>query len=383
MKQSRRRFARLAFFASAGLPLLRFKNKESNTDLYKLPLNNKNVDKTWLELNGQVYGAKPSSKGPIGGGSSYESIVKQGDYLVRNLDELIDALSKAKASEVVFIPSDVVIDMTTSIYIEELVLNIPAGVTLSSDRGVNGSLGALICSDALKTPLMLKILGADVRITGLRLQGPNPKRYMEHHAKSFGPGGERHAYYYKFPVSSGINCEFDGLEVDNCDISGFSRAGIYLNSGTGHHIHHNYIHHCQYNGLGYGVSHNTAQSLIEYNYFDYNRHSIAGTGRPGCSYVARHNVELGESLSHCFDMHGGRDRKDGTAIAGTSIEIYNNTFRSPNFAIGVRGDAEEQCLIYRNWFVEHRDVDVAVRPYGFKMTKAYDNAYGRTPLKAN
>ncbi|GAA5219592.1 hypothetical protein GCM10025777_02220 [Membranihabitans marinus] len=340
-------------------------------------------DKTYLELEGKLYGAKPNELGAIGGGTSYKAVVKKGDYVVRSLDELIEALSKAQGGEVVFVPGDAVIDMTTSIYIEELVLNIPAGITLASDRGVKGSQGGLICSDALKTPMMLKIMGAGVRITGLRLQGPNPKRYMEHHAKSFGPGGKRHEYYYKFPVSSGINCEYDELEIDNCDISGFSRAGVYLYSGKGHHIHHNFIHHCQYNGLGYGVSHNTAESLIEYNNFDYNRHSIAGTGKPGCSYVARHNVELGESLSHCFDMHGGRDRKDGTAIAGTNIEIYNNTFRSPNFAIGIRGDAEEQCLIYRNWFVEHSDVDVAVRPYGFKMTKAYDNAYGQAPVKSN
>lgn len=48
---------------------------------------------------------------------------------------------------------------------------------------------------------------------------------------------------------------------------------------------------------------------------------------PGCSYIARHNVELGVSLSHACDMHAGRDRNYSTDIAVTTIEVYNNTFR--------------------------------------------------------
>jgi len=59
--------------------------------------------------------------------------------------------------------------------------------------------------------------------------------------------------------------------------------------------------------------------MIERNWFNHNRHSIAGTGKPGCGYLACHNVEAGTSLSHCFDMHGGRDRKDGTDTAGTDF----------------------------------------------------------------
>jgi len=85
----------------------------------------------------------------------------------------------------------------------------------------------------------------------------------------------------------------------------------------------------QRNGLGYGVSHGYGKnisSLVECNLFDYNRHSIAGTGVPGNSYEARNNVELGASLSHNFDMHGGKGRRDGTDIAGTKILIHHNTF---------------------------------------------------------
>ncbi len=336
---------------------------------------------TWVEIDGLTYGAKADDRGPIGGGDGYVSIITKGDFDVTDLDDLLEALTKAKAGQTVFIPAETEIDLTARIYIEQLVLEVPEGVTLAGDRGHNNSKGALLTSDALRTPVMIRAAGLDVRITGLRLRGPNSKRYLGHHKRSFGQGGDGHKYYYKFPTSDGIRTRHARLEVDNCEISGFSHGGVYLITGDGHHIHHNYIHHCQYQGLGYGVSHNTASSLIEYNLFDWNRHSIAGTGRPGNSYVARHNVELGVSLSHCFDMHGGRDRKDGTDIAGTSIEIYNNTFRGPQTPVVIRGVPQEKCEVHHNWFLKHRDAGHAVRSSG--KTRVFRNVYAEKPKPAN
>ncbi len=335
---------------------------------------------TWVEVDNVVYGAKPGEIGPIGGAKGYANIVTKGDYVVNDLDALLDALSKAKAGQVVFIGGESTIDLTARIYIDKLVLEVPEGVTLAGNRGHAGSAGALLTSDALKTPVMIRAAGPGVRITGLRIQGPNPKRYLDHHRRSFGPGGTGSGYYYKLPTSNGISTRHTRLEVDNCEISGFSHAGVDLVTGDRHHIHHNHIHHCQYQGLGYGVCHNTASSLIEYNLFDFNRHSIAGTGRPGNSYVARHNVELGTSLSHCFDMHGGRDRKDGTDIAGTSIEIYNNTFRAPQTPVVIRGVPEDKCHVHHNWFVTRSEAGRAVR--ASDRTRVFDNIYGDEPAPA-
>jgi hypothetical protein len=334
---------------------------------------------TWVEIHGVVYGAKADNRGPIGGGGGYTNIVTRGDFTTRDLESLVEALSKAKAGQVVFIPGDAEIDLTTRVYIDQLVLEVPAGVTLASDRGHHGSAGALLTSDALKTPIMIRAMGPKVRITGLRIRGPNPKRYLEHYARAFGPGGGRHADYYKFPTQDGIRTDHDGLKVDNCDLSGFGHAGVYLHSGKDHHIHHNFIHHCQYQGLGYGVCHDTASSLIEYNLFDWNRHSIAGSGRPGCQYVARHNVQLGTSLHDCFDVHGGRDREDGTEIAGTIIEIYNNTFRAPQRPIYIGGVPQEKSEVHHNWFPKHPDRESSVR--ASEKTIVRDNAYGEEKPK--
>ena len=339
-----------------------------------------NLQDSWVEIKKGIYGAKPDGSGPIGGGKGYGNLVTSGDFVVQDFDELLKALAVAKPGQVVFIPAETWINLTTHIYIDEFVLKIPEGVTLASDRGYKGSKGALLTSHSHKTPAMITAGGPNVRITGLRIQGPNPHRHLEHHKRSFGPGGLGREYYYKFPVSRGIVTDHPGLEVDNCEISAFSASAIYLRKGDEHHIHHNFIHQCQYNGLGYGISHGAASSLIERNTFNENRHSLAGTGVPQSGYIARHNIELGVSLSHCFDMHGGRDRKDETDIAGTTIEIYNNTFRAPETAVVIRGIPEEKCEVYHNWFVKHQDVEQAVRGISNK-TIVFNNVYGKKPTE--
>ena len=334
-------------------------------------------DPTWLSIDGTDFGARPDERGPIGGGSGYGSIATGGTHTATQLEGLIDALSRATTGQTVLVPGDAEIDLTTFIYMDDFVLEVPAGVSLVGERGNGGSPGALLTSDALRTSPMIRALGPGVRVSGLRIRGPNPKRYLDHHHRAFGEAGGGHEYYYRFPTQSGISADADGLEVDNCEISGFGLAGVRLAGGRDHHIHHCYIHHCQYQGLGYGVSHATAASLIEHNLFDCNRHSIAGSGQPGCQYTARHNVELGTSLSHCFDMHGGRDRKDGTDVAGSSIEISHNTFRAPERAVCIRGVPEDTCAVHHNWFLRHDGPEAAVR--AAERTEVHTNAYGDTP----
>jgi len=332
------------------------------------------VGQTWVEIGGTVYGAKPDGRGPIGGGPGYTKLVTAGQFKVTTLDGLIDALAKAKAGDVVYIDGSAEIDCTARVHVDGLVLEIPAGVTLAGDRGHKGSRGALLFSDALKTRPLIRVAGPNVRITGLRLRGPDPRRRMDHHRRSFQQGRGR-KYYYRFPVSDGIRTDHAGLEVDNCEIAGFSHAGVYLVAGEEHRIHHNYIHHCQYNGLGYGVCHDRAFSKIEYNLFNWNRHSIAGTGRPPSGYEAAHNVEIRHSLSHLFDMHGGADRKDGTNIAGTRISIHHNTFRPAIRAIKIRGLPQESADVHHNWFGAPAPGPRTVSSPG--RTRVHDNAYGR------
>ncbi len=345
------------------------------------------LGRTWVEIGGEVYGARPDEVGPIGGGAGYQRVITKGDYRVSTVDELIDALKKAQAGQVVFVAGDADIDCTTLVFAESLVLGIPEGVTLASDRGHNGSPGAILYSDSFATNPLIRALGPKVRLSGLRIRGPDPKPRLDHHRRSFNPArGDskvQHAYYYRFPISSGIEATQPGLEVDNCELSGWSHAAIHLVSGTDHHIHHSYIHHNQYNGLGYGVAHGYGKesvSLIEYNLFDYNRHSIAGTGKPGNAYEARNNVEIAHSLSHCFDMHGGSDRQDGTEIAGDWVKVHHNTFRPDCQAVVIRGVPQQSVEIHHNWFRQDAPGANVVRPWpagGATRVECRDNAYGQ------
>jgi hypothetical protein len=68
-------------------------------------------EQTWVEIDNVVYGAKPDARGPIGGGNGYVNIITEGDYTVRDLDALLEALSKAKSGQVVFMPAETVIDI--------------------------------------------------------------------------------------------------------------------------------------------------------------------------------------------------------------------------------------------------------------------------------
>lgn len=327
---------------------------------------------SWVELDGVVYGAKPDDRGPIGGGKGYTQMVLRGDRTVSTLDQLLDALKDAKPGTVIFISGKAEIDCTARVAIERLVLAVPQGVTLASDRGQGDSQGALIFSDAFNTLPLVRATGPDVRITGLRLRGPDPRQRLDHYNRSFAEG-RGHTYYYKFPVSRGVATTQSALTVDNCELSGWSHAAVFLEAGDNHQVHHNFIHHNQYAGLGYGVSLDVATALIEFNVFNYNRHSIAGTGRPGCAYEAANNIQLDVASAHCFDMHGGADRKDGTDVAGQRLSIHHNTFRALRGAVTIRGRPQDQAEIHHNWFSQPT-LGQAVTTQGKAMI--HDNVFG-------
>ena len=342
----------------------------------------------WFQKHGQVFGAKPGHLGPIGGGAGYKRIVLGGDYNVKDVDGLVEALKEAKAGQVIFIDGDVELDVTDLVFTVKFFFMLRGGLTLASNRGHNGSKGAILRSGHFSTAPLLNVLGLNARITGLRIIGPDPKPRLEHHRRAFQPQrGDRKAqrrYYSRFPNSRGIQTKHGFLEVDNCELRGWSHAAIYLMGGDNHHIHHNYIHHNQRNGLGYGVVlgyGKNISSLIEYNLFDYNRHSIAGTGVPGNSYEARNNVELGESLGHNFDMHGGSDRKDGSITAGTKILIHHNTFMNPQVRpVAIRGKPQDEARIYNNWFAQEKPGPNVLKPWPpgpESNVLLYNNAFGR------
>ena len=299
------------------------------------------------------FGAEVNPTGdPIGGCKGYRRVVDRCDYDVKTLEELLAALKEVKAGQVVYVNDNAEIDLTG-----EQKIVIPGGVTVASGRGRGGSEGALLYSNELATSPMFLAGGEKVRVTGLRLRGPDQERRTEQMRKLYKEGR-----YYSIPNSDGIISAHSGLEVDNCELWGWSHAAIFLKRGAlKAHIHHNNIHHNQRSGLGYGVCLDQADALIEANLFDWCRHHIAGTGRPGTSYEARYNLVLENANGHSFDMHGGRDRKDRTDIAGDTIKIHHNTFKATGVpAFVIRGRPQQSADIHHNWFL-HSGPDKAIR----------------------
>ena len=317
-----------------------------------------------------LFGADANPTGnPLGGGPGYGRILSSGDFRVASAPELVAALGRATSGQVVYVADSARIDLSGMKDIR-----IPAGVTLASGRGRGGSNGALIFATPLDTYPLFQAGGPGVRVTGLRLQGPDGERRTEQMKQLYAEGR-----YYSIPNSDGIQSSHPGLEVDNCEIWAWSHGGVYLKAGSTANVHHNDIHHCQREGLGYGVVLDQADAIIEANRFDYCRHHIAGTGRPGTSYEARYNLVLENANSHSFDMHGGVDRGDGTDIAGSLILIHHNTFRAAAVsAVVIRGRPLQIADVYNNVFAQTNSTAAVKQTASSGNVRHYRNQYGPT-----
>jgi PKD repeat protein len=302
--------------------------------------------------SGECYGADTCNPtgNPIGGGAGYTDIISQTNpnvkYVVTTKDQFLTALRSAKSGEIIFVPNTANIDMSGV-----WSTTIPAGVTLASDRGYNGSAGGRIFDYNTNNPggwgtsiSMLVVNGNNVRITGLRLEGSETSKVYSGYEGTFG-------------IYSGGHT---GVEIDNNELSGWGQAAIteWMGNDAGSnttqkaalatpeigsgimYVHHNYIHHCQIEAEGYGVNVVRGSVLIKANLFDYCRHAIAADGGEWEGYEATYNKYLTHAYSHIFDVHGtdlGGNYKDG-GYAGNTYRINHNTILSnTSHAIDIRG----------------------------------------------
>jgi hypothetical protein len=151
------------------------------------------------------------------------------------------------------------------------------------------------------------------------------------------------------------------------------RIGFFNVSDT--YIHHNDIVDIPAPTFGYAVTIYQGDPMIEYNYFDATRHTIAGFGGYLKSeYTARHNLCGPRTKLHVFDMHGWLwfDDFDSKCELGDflsqyvdnwvagSMTIENNVVLAsqsmapdsefPQEAVVVRGIPFKEVQIRNNWF---------------------------------
>jgi len=305
------------------------------------------------------YGADANPTGnPIGGGDGYTDIISRDDprvkFIVDTRDELLSALQSARSGDVIYVEGNANIDMSG--YVD---IYVPAGVTIASNRGENGAAGGRIYQNRdgggweYDWAPLFRTAGQNARFTGLRIEGPD---------KTTSAPRARCAIHATYP-----------LEVDNCEIAGwsFTGIGIYRTGGVsdmknGGYFHHNHIHHCQWNEMGYGIVVNDgAVCLIEANYLEYCRHAIAGDGNVGTGYEARYNI-FGPNFiaNYAFqvDMHGKPNPSGPGTIAGDTIRIHHNTFMATGHPaadqmgplginpIRIRGVPRVGAYVDHNWF---------------------------------
>ncbi len=287
-----------------------------------------------------------------GGGHGYPDLAHPScaDAVVSTREELEAALAGAASGDLVYVDDDARIDLTG---IEEP-LCIPGGVTLASGRGRTS--GALVYTTDVVRRAILDACGDDVRITGLRILGADPWR-----CPPGAPDGCGSACCRDFsPTSIGVRAfGDDGLEVDNCELAGWSLSAIRLLDSVDDHVHHNHIHHNNRAGLGYGVllsdlssSTPPVEVVVEHNRFDANRHAIAGSGGSMQSYDARFNLALPSASGHVFDMHGMHERSGyDDPWAGGRLRIHSNTVLPTRVqAVVIRGRPMIGAWIYDNCF---------------------------------
>ena len=296
----------------------------------------------------------------IGGGAGYHDVKTSGDYTVTDKATLLSALSGATYGQVVYVTEGTTIDLTG-----EFPVGIPAGVTMAGNRGEDGSPGAIIKKTA-HTPgfigspdingwytssweePMFYIMGDDVRVTGLQLEG-------EMYPQDYG-NKKKQTSESEYLVGIFANAK-TGFEVDNNEIRGWAWSGISMKECPDAYIHHNFIHSNQARGEGYGSNLYGGNVLFEANLYDYNRHAITGAGLAGETYEARYNIVLGNGDAiggHHFDVH---QDEEGGLFAGDTYRIHHNTFmdgiginRGKLASIGIRQRPETGAFIDYNLF---------------------------------
>ena len=158
---------------------------------------------------------------------------------------------------------------------------IPANTTLASGRGRDGSRGARLFSRTFTDCPLFDVKGAGVRISGLRIHGPDPSIENDDPIHC---GGKR----------ARSRIRHDGpvrwaTEIDNNELSAWPKRA-WTSRAFGVRVHHNVI---QFNrrheddgtcgdheyGLGYGVVVGPGSVTVQANVFDHNRHDIASNGR--------------------------------------------------------------------------------------------------------
>lgn len=273
------------------------------------------------------------------------------------VQDLRDKIERAKPGAVIKLDNQAFLDLS-----DEGPIVIKKRITLKGIREEGKGRPVLT---SWKKPLPLISVQADgVIIEGLKIEGveTDAKKKEIIDLNKQGKKG-----VYAFPVTRGIHVLANDVVIKDCEISGFSHAAIFAENAVNLLVEDNFIHHNQRWGLGYGVSlHLLSTAKIFNNKFNYNRHSIAGSGSPGQSYEAAYNWFGKNHSDSPLDMHGGKDRGDGTQIAGKVVYIHHNTIRDAINPAFIHRGIPQDFVIFEHNNLEHNEDSNVIGYYNLK-----------------
>lgn len=255
------------------------------------------------------------------------------DRVIETASAFRNAVESAAAGEVVWVPGHLELDVTGLKNLQPA-----ANVVVASDRGIDGSAGAVLSASESVHPF-LKLRGDGARITGLRFDFPVTTKGTHSHD---GTG-------------TGVAVDAANVEIDNCVFRGFSHAGVETGREGyvgGTHVHHSHFVDNPKDGLGYGVVVYGGDPLIQANYFDNNRHAIAADGSKDCAYTAYRNFCGPHTVSHTLDMHAGSDGQGGRRFDIIQNVILATERKDGHVESGIyiRGNPLEESVIAHNQF---------------------------------
>lgn len=259
------------------------------------------------------------------------------------------ALERAHAGTVIEL--DPAFDLTLS-----TPLRIPGGVTVRGGRSATQAGARLKDPERVTQHTLLTIDGPDVRITGLRLEGPTDSNQV--HVVVQSPNGSFTLVEEATVRGIDAHSSHERTLIDDNELSKWrgSAVKVFADSFAEEclaepvprvpnvHVLRNHIHHNRRDHFGYGVSTGHGGfARIDGNYFDDNRHAIACDGRAFSGYRAVNNLVSAVAprqgtwpftwYTHDFDIHGRGEDGAGEhrgGVAGDFFDISRNTFLATN-----------------------------------------------------
>jgi len=216
--------------------------------------------------------------------------------------------------------------------------------------------------------------------------------------------------------ANGFQIYKPGVEIDHDEIYSWRGAGVSVNdqdeangiSQANAHsvwVHDNYIHHNQHptgdvlggHGGGYGVSVvHGAYAFVERNVFDYNRHAMEASGKPGSGYYFYDNLILPHGgvnshliQTHQIDRHGSDCLGLQCGLAGEYSDIqYNTVWYTAGQAVKLRGtpqqltDGDKVGMEVRNNAFSHKSLWDGNKLIGALAQTETGLTYSNNQLKA-